>query len=218
MISLANKLRATFSFVILPLSLGLTWSCKDPTSGIREELVRSLKGEDVTGFDFAIEEDENQTVASLTNSAVRDLIRLDDSKTNVVLKYTLVKEKKANAAKTYRTEVVKTGTDLTIGVTDVATSRVVSKMKFPEPEPHHEPDRPPLFDTLEECIADFYCTTAPALQCEANRTCKDQFAALTCCLKSGQCFSVHLIIRPTSFKCRLSVLLPDFGVFVLSRG
>ena len=217
MISFKNRRKTTFCLAVVLLSLGLVWSCKTTTPDPRGELVRSLKGEDVEGFHFATEEDESQTVVSLTNSAVRNLITLDNSTTNLVLKYTLVKEKKASAKRTYKTEVVKTGTELTLVVTDIVTGEVVSRTTFPEPEPHNLSGGPPTFDTLEECIEDFYCTTAPALQCEANRTCEDQFPGIFCRLKNGELISVHFIIKPTTLICKLSVVIPNLGVFVLRR-
>src|SRR6266516_3687081 len=50
--------------------------------------------------------------------------------------------------------------------------------------------------TVNTCVAAFNCTNRGPLKCEANRTCKGQFAALTCCLKNGSSISVHLIIPP----------------------
>jgi hypothetical protein len=40
---------------------------------------------------------------------------------------------------------------------------------------------------------------------------------LTCCLKSGQCFSVHLIIRPTRPLCQLINSAVNFEGFVLEQ-
>ena len=217
MISFKNRRKTIFCLAVVLLSLSLIWSCKTTTPDLRGELVRSLKDEDVESFHFATEEDESQTVASLTNSAIQNIITFDNSTTNLVLKYTLVKEKKASAKRTYKTEIVKTGTELTLVVTDIATGEVVSRTAFPEPEPHDLPSGPLTFDTLEECIADFYCTTAPAFQCEANRTCEVQSAHLLCCFNDGQCLNIVLIIRPTALKCKLSVVIPNLGVFVLKR-
>jgi hypothetical protein len=214
MIFIKNRRKATFCVAVVLLFLGLVWSCKTTPPDLRGELVRSLKGEDVEGFHFATEEDESQTFASLTNSAVRNLIPMDNNTTNLVLKYTLVKEKKTSAKRTYKAEVVKTGTKLALVVTDIATGEVVSRKAFPEPEPHDLPKGPPTFDTLDECIANFNCMTAPVLQCKANRTCEDQLAHLICCLNDGQCFSVVLIIRPTAWICIVSRLIPNFGVFL----
>jgi len=198
----------------------LVCSCKTTKPDPREDLLRSLKGANVEGYHFATKEDDAQVIASLTNSAVRNLIKLDSGATNLVLRYTSVKDKNTNTSKIYKTEIVKTGTALTLQVTDIATGEVVTRQTFPAPEPHKKTDatgRPPTFDSLEDCIRDFDCTRRGALQCEANRTCEDQFAALTCCLNNGQCISVHLIIRPTRLKCRLREIIPDFEGIVLSQ-
>ena len=220
MISLHKRSESVFCLTMALLFLGLVCSCKTTTPpNPREELVTSLKGANVESYDFATNEDDTQAVASLTNSAVRNLIRLDSGATNLVLRYTRVKDKKTNSTRTYKTEVTKTGTTLTLLVTDFATGEVVSKDTFPAAEIHNTDTTTPgpTFDSLEDCIKDFNCKNRGALECEANRTCQDQFAALTCCLKNGQCFSVHLIIRPTSLRCRLRDWIPNLEGLVLTR-
>lgn len=210
---------SAFFISILLLSMGLLCSCKIPAApSPRDELVSALKGANVDGFDFATSEDESQAVASLTNRAVRGLVDMDTGPTNFVLRYTRVKDKKTNIIKTYKTEIVKAGKELSLQVTDLGSNEVVSKNAFQRAEGQAPGDPgPPTFNTLEDCIKDFDCTRRGALECEANRTCKDQFAALMCCLNNGQCFSVHLIIRPTSLRCRLIDLIPDFEGFVLTQ-
>ena len=218
MIPLNKQSKSAFCLAIALLSLGLVSSCKTPAApDPRQDLVNSLKGANVDGFLFATSEDDAQSIVSLTNNAVRSLIRLD-SAANIVLRYTSIKEKNNNTTRVHKTEAVKTGTALALLVTDVATGDVISRKAFPAPEPHHaDTGAAPLFDSLEDCIKDFDCKRRGALQCEANRTCEDQFAALTCCLKNGQCFSVHLIIRPTSLRCRLIGFIPDLEGLVLSQ-
>lgn len=210
---------SAFFISILLLSMGLLCSCKIPAApSPRDELVSALKGANVDGFDFATSEDESQAVASLTNRAVRGLVDMDTGPTNFVLRYTRVKDKKTNIIKTYKTEIVKAGKELSLQVTDLGSNEVVSKNAFQRAEGQAPGDPgPPTFNTLEDCIKDFDCTRRGALECEANRTCKDQFAALMCCLNNGQCVSVHLIIRPTSLRCRLIDLIPDFEGFVLTQ-
>jgi hypothetical protein len=217
---LLHRPRSAFFVFILLLSVGLLCSCKRPAAASpRDELVSALKGANVDGFDFATNEDESQAVASLTNGAVRGLVNMDTGPMNFVLRYTRVKDKKTNTVKTYKTEMVKAGKELTLQVTDLASNEVVSKNAFQRTDGHSpsDPGAPPTFNTLEDCIKDFNCTRRGALECEANRTCKDQFAALICCLNNGQCFSVHLIIRPTSLICRLINSIPDFEGFVLTQ-
>jgi len=200
-------------------SIGLLCSCQTTVSDLKEEFVRSLKSANVEGYYFAIEEDETQIVTYLTNSAVRNLIQLEGD-TTVVLKYTRIKVKKANTAKTYITEVAKAGTALALLVKDIATGEVSSRKTFPVPEPHRDTDTTgslPIFDSLEDCLRDFNCTRRGALQCEANRTCEDQYAAMICCLSDGLCYSVHLIIRPTTLRCKVAVPIPDFEGLVVKR-
>jgi hypothetical protein len=174
----------------------------------------------VEGFNFGTEENETQTISSLTNSAVRQLVTLDGGTTNLVLRYTSVKGKKTNVTRTSRAEIVKSGKELTLQVTDIANGEVIFRQRFPVPEPHQRAGGiggPPTFDTLEAWLRDFDCTRRGTLQCEANRTCQDQYAALTCCLTNGQCFSVHLIIKPTTFKCTRTFVIPDLEGFVFSQ-
>jgi hypothetical protein len=195
------------------LSVGLFHSCGPTRPDPRDDLVRSLKGASVEGFQFSSTEDSTEESASLTNSAVRDLIRLDGAATSVVLRYTRVRDKAANTARTFKTEVTREGSALSLLVTDVGTNEVVSRERFPAPTIRHQNG----FDTLQDCLREFDCVNRGPLQCEANRTCEDQFAAITCCLNNGQCFSVHLIIRPTTLRCKLKAVIPDLEGLVLSQ-
>lgn len=213
MISPHNRLVHGFPVAVVLLSLGLLCSCKLMRTDPREDLIRSLRGANVEGFQFATKEDGAEEIASLTNSAVRNLIKLDDVETNLVLRYTRISDKATNTARTYKTEIAKEGTALTLLVTDIGTNEVVSRDTFPAAATKHANG----FDSLEDCLREFDCVNRGPLQCEANRTCKDQFAAITCCLKNGQCFSVHLIIRPTTLRCKLREVIPDLEGLVLSQ-
>ena len=225
--------RFAFPLLATLLAFGLLSSCSPETDqttnrtdstnradsggavSAKEELQRALKGANVAGFDFESKEDDTQVTTSFTNSNVKSVIRLDDTTNSVVLKYTSVKDKAKNSTAVYKTEASKSGNAITLLVSDFATGNVVSRDNFPPPGPHTTGG--PTFDSLEDCIKDFDCKHKGELQCEANRTCQDQFAALTCCLKNGQCFSVHLIIRPTSPRCQLRGLVPAFEGLVLSK-
>ena len=70
MTSLRNRSASPFRLAIVLLSLGLVCSCKATMTDPREDLVSSLKGANVEGFNFATSEDEGQVTASLTNKAV----------------------------------------------------------------------------------------------------------------------------------------------------
>lgn len=219
MIFITKHSMSEFCLASMLFSIALLCSCQTTISDPREEFVRSLKGANVEGYYFAIEENETQIVTSLTNSAVRNLIQLDGD-TTVVLKYTRIKEKKANTAKIYITEVVKTGTALALLVKDIEKGEVSSRKTFPAPVPHNDTDTTgslPIFDSLEDCLTNFNCTRRGALQCEANRTCEDQYAAMICCLSDGLCYSVHLIIRPTTLRCKVAVPIPNFEGFVFKQ-
>jgi hypothetical protein len=196
------------------LSLFLLCSC-DMTapSDSRGELLGSLKGENVDGYLFAYKEDEARTTSSLTNKAVHDLVQLGEGDSGLVLGYTRVKDNKTNAATTYKSEVVKRDASLALVVTDVAAGKIVDRTDFPAPGRACEP--PGQFASLGACVERFNCTRKGALLCEANRTCKPQFAALTCCLTNGQTFSVHLVIPPTRITCLATV--PDLESLVLTQ-
>jgi hypothetical protein len=220
MISMQHRSKLIFCSSTALLSLSLLFACKPAKTGAREDLISLLKGANVEGFNFGIEENETQAISSLTNSAVRQLVTLDGGTATLVLRYTSVKDKKTNVTKTSKTEIVKSGKELTLQVTDIANGEVIFKQRFPAPEPHQPADATsglPTFDTLEACLNDFDCTRRGPLQCEANRTCQDQYAALMCCLKNGQCLSVHLVIKPTTFKCKLPPVIPDFEGVVFSQ-
>ena len=179
----------------------------------KQELLRTLKVKNLRGYHFSLKEDGNQVVASLTNSAVQNLINLDRAGKGLILSYTKVKDKKKKTTRTFKSEVKTDGSSVTILVRDLITNRIVSKNLFPPPTMHHDSD----FQTLEQCIQDFRCKHGGELQCEANRTCKPQFAALTCCLKDGTCYSVHLVFHPTSLRCQILSNVPVLEGLVLSQ-
>jgi hypothetical protein len=194
------------------IALVLVCSCdKSALEDPRGELLDSLEGANVEGYLFALKEDAARTTSSLTNRSVQDLVQLGERDTGTVLGYTRVKDNQTKAATTYRSEVVKKDSSLALVVTDLATDKVVDRREFPVPGPACEP----LFDSLAACVEEFNCTHKGALLCEANRTCEPQFAALTCCLKNGDIFSVHLIIKPTRIRCQ--IVVPDLEGFVLTQ-
>ena len=138
----------------------------------KQELLRMLKGKKLKGYHFSLQEDENKVVASLTNSAVRRPIDLNSAGAGLILGYTQVKDKKKKTTRTFKSEVETDGSDVTIIVRDLITNRVISKNSFPPPTSHDGTG----FQTLEQCIQDFRCKHGGELQCEANRSCKTQYA------------------------------------------
>jgi hypothetical protein len=177
------------------------------------ELLRKLKGKNVKGYHFSLQEDESKVVAFLTNSAVRKPIDLNRAEDGMILAYNLVKDKKKKTIRTFKSEVKANGSSVAIIVRDLVTNKVTSKNSFPSPSQH----RGTAFKTLEQCINDFRCKHGGELLCEANRTCKPQFAALICCLSNGSCFSVHLVFHPTSLRCQILSNVPPLEGLVLSQ-
>ena len=181
----------------------------------KQDLLRTLKGRNVKGYYFSLQEDENKVVASLTNSAVRKPINLNKARRNLILAYNQVKNKKKRTTRTFKSEVRTEGPDVAIIVRDLVTNRVISKYPFPSPTSHHPGHT--RFKTLQQCIQDFRCKHGGELQCEANRTCKTQFGALICCLTNGNCYSVHLIFPPNSLRCQILSNVPPLEGLVLSQ-
>lgn len=227
----SSHTRSTFVFPLLTalVAIALVASCNPQTgqpppspspspttqSDPKAELTTALKGADVSAFDFERTENDTQIVSSFTNRSLKNVVTVQPGQNNIVLKYTSVKDKGRNTAQVTKTELTRADNALAIVVTDFNTGAAISKDTFPPPQPHNPSG--PTFDSLQACIDDFNCKHRGELLCEANRTCKDQFAALTCCLKSGQCFSVHLIIRPTRPLCQLINSAVNFEGFVLEQ-
>lgn len=206
--------QTAFYLSIALLSIIFVNSCQPSSTSARDELASSLKGANVEGFYFANHENESQEVSSLTNSAVSNLIKFDDATNNIVLRYTRVKDKAKGTTNTYKTEIVKTGNALDFLITELETGDSVFKKNLPAPT---ATDNFPTYDTFEACIDDFNCTKRSALQCEANRTCEPQFAAIICCRKDGQCLSIHFVFKPNSRKCLLRDLIPDLEGIAVNR-
>jgi hypothetical protein len=104
----------------------------------KQGLLRVLKGKNVKGYHFSLQEDENKVVASLTNNAVRKPINLNRVRGAVlVLGYSQVKDKKKRTTRTFKSEVKKNGSNVEIIVRDLVNNRVISKYSFPSPTPHH---------------------------------------------------------------------------------
>ena len=187
-------------------------SCNPPKpetkSDPRAELTSSLKGANTDGYKFTTEGDEKLEIASLTNGLLRDRLKLDGKTANVVLRYASVKDKTTNSSRTYKIEVAKSGAEISLLQTDVATGELISKDKFPTADPH--PRNGPTFNSLDECLADFNCRVRPGIQAEANRTCKAQRAGVTCCSPGGTiCTVVDFLITPTRRICGLIGPIPD---------
>jgi len=200
-----------FSFVVL-------CSCNTATKDPKQEFVRSLQSANVQGYLFSSKEDEDKLTVALTNGAVRKLMPLDKAAPNVVLQYTRIKDKRTDATRTYRTEVVGKESAIALQVTDLASNKVVSQETFPAPvRGKKSPAVGETFDSLDACLKNFDCTQRPALQCQANSTCKVLQAGVDCCLNDGQCFSVLEVVRPTSLRCQVQEFIPNLEGLVFKQ-
>ena len=220
MISLHNRLASSFCLGMLIASFGLVSSCttnpppNNPPNNppdAREELARSLKGADVNGYLFATKEEDNQITTTLTNPTLRQPIKLDDSKP-LVIGYASVKDKKTNAVKILKGEIVKSGGTISIHVTDQVTNGLLVNEIF---QPRNCPSGGPLFPDLNACFDDFDCKVRPNLLCEANKDCKTRFFDLACCTPNGE-FHALIIVRPTRLRCLVAFPF-DFDTLLLSQ-
>lgn len=225
-----SRLKSAFCLAIVSLAFGLISSCTPPSQQAqqqpqqqpqpacpnpKDELTRSLKDANLDGYVFETKEDDARSAAFLTNGVTSEPIKLDPDTDSLVLRYSSVREKSSNAAKTYKTELSRSGDALTLRVSDINTGEVISQ-DTSEPPPRGGGRKcTPTFENLEACQSNFNATRRPALEAEANRTCKPQTAALMCCLKDGSAVSVHYYIKPNRLKCQLSFTVPDFGGVVL---
>jgi len=210
------KTKLVIRAYILLMLLVVTSSCEN---SIKNELFSSIENEKVEEFYYSSEENNEQIVASLTNKTVMKPINFEKNTANLILKYTLVKEKKSNTKKVYKTEIIKKNKDLELLVTDLSSNKLVSKTKLSKPQPHNSHDDTNTSESIDDCISDFYNSeTACILQSRANQTCENQFAALFCCLDNNDCYWVHLIIKPTTWKCKFGVaFIPNIAVYVTNE-
>ena len=208
MISLRKRSKLPFYLLSALLTLTLLWSCKSKPDP-REQLVRSLKGANVDGFFFGAREDDTQAVTSLRNNALLQPVKLDSG--SLILSYASVLDKKDNTTTVYKSEVTKTGANLTYLLSDLASGQSIVKQDFPPIKRPNPPDPacPKVFDTLDDCIADINCALKPAAVCEANRTCKPQRYGGLCCLKNGSIIAVDAIAFPTRRLCLTHFPLDD---------
>jgi hypothetical protein len=215
---MATHVRSSFALQIpiALLSLGLLCfgsaaSASDPGKEPADE----SGGEYVKGHILTVTEDSTHVTTSQRIEATNDLITLGKDDTSLILGTKSITDKKTNTTTSYRTEVIRKDKSLTLVVTDLDTGRLIESHPFPAAGPGCFPAGE--FDSLNACIAAFQCDKGAELLCQANRTCKPQFVGLTCCLKDGTAFSVHLVIRPTSFRCQFLDLAVDLEGMVLSR-
>jgi hypothetical protein len=206
--------RRLTSLLLAPLALAFAFACGQPAAAADPEadLIARLKGADVKGYLFAMNEDPATSSSALTNPAVAGFYMLPKTDTNVVLRYSSVTDAATGKVSTYKAEVVKKGTAVSLLLSDVASGKVLSNQQFPPATPACSP----AFSSLSACIDRFRCMNAGALQCAANTTCQPQLADVDCCLTNGQEFDVLMIFPPTSLICSLRANTIDLGGLALS--
>lgn len=171
------------------------------------------KNEYVKGHITTVTEDDTHVVSSSRIDATREPITLDKDDTRLVLGTKSITDKQKSTTTSYRTEVIRKDKSLTLAVIDPDTGRLLEEHLFPAGPACGGQQ----FDSINACIAAFHCDQGAELLCEANRTCRAQLAGITCCLKDGTAFSVHLIIKPTAVRCQLLDHAVDLEGLVLSR-
>ncbi len=214
MMTRSNRPASTHSLLTAVLLVGLVGACRHPQADPKGDLIAALKGAEVGGYLFALQEGEAQTTTSLTNRIVNHPVILGKGDSDLTLGYTRIEDRKTRAAKTYKSEVVKKASSLALLVTELETNQLVDQR--PLPIAGGICDSLQKFDSLAACIGQFDCASRPAFQCEANRTCRTQFADVTCCLTNGSIFSVDLFINPNTLRCSIRGPIPDVNGLALS--
>lgn len=167
-------------------------------------------------------------VTSLDNSAMRNPIKLASG--SLVLRYTRVRDKKANTTRIYRTEIARNGAAITILVTDIASGEVAMKKDL-------APDKngtgnggdgtgknctqtgEKVFNSQAECDNNFFsdCTRGGFVQCKANRTCEPKRSGYECCFKDGSGVAVTVIVWPNRLCPSIPYLPGDEQRLVLTQ-
>src|SRR6478752_5797752 len=101
----------------------------------KQELLHILKGKNVKGYYFNLQEDEDRVIASFINRAIRKPIHLNRVDADLILSYTQIKDKKKGTTQIFKSEVKTNGSNPTIIVSDLVTNMVISKNSFPSPTP-----------------------------------------------------------------------------------
>lgn len=188
----------TFFFCLFALV-----SCaKTPPTDPRADFIGSLKGANLDGFIFETRDTDEQEITSMTNRVIDEPIKMD-SDGSVVIRYTRMRDKKTNTITTYKGEVIRSGDQLTLRVTDLVTGAEVIKETadfpgVPAGATCGLPEFPP-FKNSDDCL----CSLRASLQFEANRTCTTQSAGTICCIGGNQLISIHIFAVPTSFRCSI---------------
>ena len=153
-------------------------------------------------------------VRRLNNTTLPEFVDLNSAKGETVIQYTSV-TKTGDTAVYTKTILEQKEKSARLAVVDLVTGKATWEKEFPMGGIVPDSLTVQKFNTLQACIDDFMCKHQCELEALANKTCETQFAALTCCLTNNQCFSVHLVFPPTSFRC---LIRPPFDFPVYFKG
>lgn len=173
-----------------------------------DELLRALGNANPADYAYSTSDDEEQDTASLTYRGLHERVTVSGS--NFILKVSRVTDKKTKEARVYRTEILREKDAVTLRISDVDTGEVILDTLAPPPVVGGGGD-------FDECFRNFECNLRGPMQCEADRTCKAQVLAVTCCDDQGNCISVHFVVRPQSARCALRDLVPPLEGLELTQ-
>jgi len=176
------KHRLLLSLVMTTCTL-IAAGCATQTD-LKKELLRAVKGADLRGYTLALSEDDSQATVSFTSAAIKDTMTFTGDGT-VVVRYRAVHDKKNGTTTNYRDDIVRKGRLLTFVMTDLGTNRVVGKQSLAihtdDPGGGGGSGGFRCFTACSDAERDFNLNQLPALQAEANRTCKGQRGGYECC-------------------------------------
>jgi alpha-tubulin suppressor-like RCC1 family protein len=171
-------------FAVVLLCLGVAGACRSTGTDLKEGLRRAAKGADLRDYTFASSEDDSQAIASFTSGAIKDRMTLTRDAT-VVARYQAVHDKKNDTTTYYRDDIVRKGRLLTFVRTDLGTNRIVNQQSLDITGDGGRGGRGGRRGTpcpsCADAQQDFDLNHRPALQAEANRTCRVLLGGYSCC-------------------------------------
>ena len=191
------------------------FSCKAPAPEEPKDEFLELSGN--PSRDKFVEsemESKDYTVRRFNNLDLAEFVDLNNEKGEIIIQYTAVAK---TGDKPMQTKTILESKEnfARLAVVDLVSGSAVWEKKFPIVDTQTDSLTIQKFSSLQACIDDFMCKNQCELEALANKTCETQFAALTCCLSNGQCFSVHLVFPPTSIRC---LIRPPFDFPVNFKG
>ena len=205
----------TYSLFACLLVISAIFSCTAPTPEKPQDEFLELSGN--PSLDKFVEsemESKDYKVRRFNNMSIAEFVDLNNAKGENIIQYTEVT--KSGGKPTYSKTILETKEkSARLAVVDLATGKAMWEKEFPMVDTKSDSLTVQKFNSLQACIDDFMCKNQCELEALANKTCETQFAALTCCLANGQCFSVHLVFPPTSIRC---LIRPPFDFPVNFKG